>query len=516
MNPLRRCHSMPLDFQRREDLRSRNYPFSSTGQIRKAESMRLTSPRAADLCIGHFLAVEKPLKPMEPILPLLLDSQHVASGPSSHLSVSIDQESWAKIRQKAIHDSGDCKMKKEAGVDDEILVDRGAHIKMHRRKRLLSKESTYRDCPRKISETIQKTIGAQQKVSGMRVQLAEMRSDLDNRRTAQVFQWADQLKEIKSMLSSAPLGNTTTTCITMQLCTLETISQHADDYLLLENEYQDFQRQLEAEEHKLQHNQTCIAEMLQNFSDRSHATWLDRNADSSSVYQETQDVWAITEDNSDTTGTVYSPTGLNPLLEKYLNEIGEVRMYQERLGELSLEHAEISGREASFALVNMSLDQDSQNFLDNYESQRLELEQLISEKMDAAASLWRQCEKEGISLPTNLQHGVETELDMDIKEALPQERDLLWLSELDDNNTFLEMVQTRDFNMYDFINGWLFHQLRHSTSQINRFKSNPRLQDLNMDGDYLSERAIKLWFQDANSKLASPLRTSIGSDKLSD
>ncbi|KUL91902.1 hypothetical protein ZTR_01451 [Talaromyces verruculosus] len=299
----------------------------------------------------------------------------------------------------------------------------------------------------------------------------------------------------------------------MQLRALETINQHSDDYLLRENEYRNFQRKLEAEENSLQQRQTHIAEVLQSFAQRNYATELHMNFGSSGSYQQTQDMWPMTEDDSDTAGTTDSPMELHPLVEKYLAEIGEVRMYQERLGELSLEHAEITGREASFALVNMSLDEGSRYFLDNYESQRLELEQILSEKMDAAASIREQCEKEGLSLPANLRAEVETELlDMDIRESLPQERDLLWLSELEENNPFSEMAQTRDFNMYNFINGWIFHQLRHSTSQICRYKSNPRLQELDMDGNDISEWAMKLWFRVESSKMASPFQTSIGSD----
>lgn len=306
------------------------------------------------------------------------------------------------------------------------------------------------------------------------------------------------------MLSSAPLEQTNAASITMQLHSLETISQHSDDYLLRENEYQNFQRQIEAEENMLQQRQAHVAEMLQSFAQRSHVT---EYFGSGGIDHESQEMWALTEDESETAGTVDSPMELHPLIEKYFTEIGEARMYQERLGELSLEHAEILGREASFALVNKSLDEGSQYFLDNYEEQRLELEQMISTKMDTAASLREQCEIEGLSLPASPQKGFETELDIDITEGLARERDLLWLSELDENHNFFGMAQNRDFNVYNFINGWIFHQLRHSTSQIYRFKSNPRLQELNMDGDDLSDWAMKLWFGDANLKLASPLRT---------
>jgi hypothetical protein len=465
--------------------------------------MRLASHRPDDLQIGQSSAAEKPLKPIEPISRLLLGSLQAANGLGIHTAISTGQEYFDKIEQKAIHDSSDFKMKEQVGGNG------GLQGQLLQEERLLSNEFVHSDLPRRISEAIQLVIRDQQKVSGMRVQLAEMRSDLDKRKTAQIFQWADALKEIQAMLSSAP----NTAFITMQLRSLETINQHSDDYLLRENEYRNFQRQLEAEENTLQQRQAHIAELLQTFSQRSHAAESYMNSHDRDVYQESRDMWAMTEDDSDTAEMIVYPMELHPLVEKYLSKIGDVRMYQERLGELSLEHAEITGREASFALVNMSLDEGSQYFLENYESQRLELEHIISEKMDAAAAIREQCEKEGLSLPANLREGVETELDMEIREALPQDRDLLWLSELDENNTFFKMAHTRDCNMYNFINGWIFHQLRHSTSQIYRYKSNPRLQDLNMYGDDLSEWAIKLWFRDEKSKMASPLRTSIGSNK---
>lgn len=501
---------MPLEFPKRDERRPRDCSASSTGRKRRAESVRLASHRPADLHVGQFSAAEKPLKPTEPTSPLLLGSQDTAIGLDIHTAIS---ESLDKLGQKVIHDSSDFTMKENLGGNG------GLQGQLPQGGRPLKNIFPHPDLPRRVSEAIQTVIRAQQKVSGMRVQLAEMRSDLDKRRTSQIFQWADHLQEIKSVLSSAPFENTNTASITMQLRSLETINQHSDDYLLRENEYRNFQRQLEAEENSLQQRQAYMAEILQSFAQRNYATEPHVHVAfrDSGFYQPTQDMWPMTEDDSDTAGTTDSPVELHPLVEKYLTEIGEVRMYQERLGELSLEHAEITGREASFALVNMSLDEGSQYFLDNYESQRLELEQMISEKMDTAASIREQCEKEGLSLPTNLQKGVETELlDMDIQESLAQERDLLWLSELDENNPFSEMAQTRDFNMYNFINGWIFHQLRHSTSQIYRYKSNPRLQELDIDGDDISEWAMRLWFRDENLKMASPLRTPTASKLTQD
>ncbi|KAF3404268.1 hypothetical protein DPV78_003175 [Talaromyces pinophilus] len=511
MTTLRRCHSMPLRFQKTDE----GHPtlFSPIGRKRRAESMRLTSHRPADLHVGQFSAAEKPLKPIEPTSSLLLDTQQVAIGLDIHTLSSTGREFLHKLGQKPLHDSIDLNIIEETCREgQESTINNRSQSHLPQDENLPNNDFKHSDLPRRISETIQTVIRAQQKVSGMRVQLAEMRSDLDKRRTAQIFQWADHLQEIKSMLSSAPFEHTNTSSITMQLRALETINQHSDDYLLRENEYRNFQRKLEAEENSLQQRQTHIAEVLQSFTQRNYATELHMNFGSNGSYQQTQDKWPMTEDDSDTARTTESPMELHPLVEKYLAEVGEIRMYQERLGELSLEHAEITGREASFALANMSLDEGSRYFLDNYESQRLELEQMISEKMDAAASIREQCEKEGLSLPANLRAEVETEiLDMDIRESLPQERDLLWVSELDENNPFSEMAQTRDFNMYNFINVWIFHQLRHSTSQICRYKSNPRLQDLDMGGDDISEWVMKLWFRDEKLKLASPLRTSIGS-----
>jgi hypothetical protein len=493
---------MPLDPEKRK----RNCPWQclyASTRKQRAYSLQLASHRSDDLRAGQ--PSEKPLEPIEPISPLILESQQDAIGLDIQTSVSTEREHSVKLEQKAIHDLGDLKMKKRVGGNG------GPQGQMSRDKHLRNDEFVHPGLPVRISEALQMVIKDQQKVSGMRVQLAEMRSDLDKRRTAQLFQWMDALKEIKSMLSSTVSEHTNTAAIALKLRALEAINLHSDDYLLRENEHRNFQRQLEAEENSLQQKQAHMAEMLQIFSQKSHDTESHVNFRDSSIYQETQDMWAMTEDDSDTARTTDSPREIPPLVEKYLFEIGEVRMYQERLGELSLEHAEITGREASFALVNMSLDENSQYFLDNYESQRLALEQIIAEKMVAAASIREQCEKEGLTLPSNLQEDVETELEMDIRESLPQERDLLWLSELDENDAFFEVAQPEDFNMYHFINRWIFHQLRHSTSQIYRYKSHPRLQDLNIDGDDLSELAIKLWFRDGRSKMASPLRTPIGS-----
>lgn len=456
--------------------------------------MRLTSPRPADLHISQPPAAEKPLIPIEPISPLSLGSHQAAIGVNIHNGISTRWNSLDQFGQRAIHGLNNFRAK-ENTVGNSDRQDR-----LPQGGRLLNNDFLHSDLPRRISEAIQTVIRDQQKVSGMRVQLAELRSDLDKKRTAQIYQWADTLQRIKSTLSSASLEKTKPDAVTLQARSLETINQQSDDYLLRENEYQNFQRQLEVEENSLQQKQAHVAEMLQGFSRKDHATELDMTLPCRDVDQGTQDMWAMSENDSNTAGTINAPMELHPLVEKYLSEIGEVRMYQERLGELLLEHAEVTGREASLALVNLSLDEGSRYFLDNFESQRLELEEIISRGMSTAASIREQCEKEGLSLPTNLQWGVETELDIDIKEGLPQDRDLLWRSELDEPFNFIEQAQARDFNIYKFIDGWILHHLRHSTSQIYRYKSNPRLQELNMDGDELSDWVMKLWFRDDVSK----------------
>uniref|UniRef100_A0A093UR69 Uncharacterized protein n=2 Tax=Talaromyces marneffei PM1 TaxID=1077442 RepID=A0A093UR69_TALMA len=490
---LRRCHSMSLDFQKRR--RPEQCSYASIRQKRRADSLQLASHCSDDQHTDQPSDSRKPLKPIEPMSPLSLDNGQVIIRLDIDMSTSSERELLANVGQMAILDSIDSDMKETAVESSEGLANsNGPQIPLFRQDGLPNNEFAHPDTPRRISEEIQILIREQQKVSGMRVQLSEMRSDLDKRRTAQIFQWSDSLQGIKSMLSSVPLEHTNTDAIRVQLRSLETINQYSDDYLLRENEYQSFQRHLEEEENSLQQRQSHVAELLQSFSLRSLAAEPHFKFSRSGSYQQAQDMWAMTEDDSDT--------------------VGEIRMYQERLGELSLEYAETTGREASFALVNMSLDEGSQYFLDNYESQRLELEQMISEKMDAAASIREQCEKEGLLLAENVQERVETELDMDIRESLPRERDLLWLSELDENNTFFEPADSKGFSMYYFINRWILHQLRHSTSQILRYKSNPRLQDLKMDGDDLSEWAMELWFQDdGRSKMVSLLHTPMGSSK---
>lgn len=457
--------------------------------------MRLASHRPANLQMGQSPAAEKPLKPIEPTSPLSLGSQQAAIGLNIHHEISTGWKSLDQFGQTTMHGINDYSAKKN-------IAENGGHQnQLHQGERLQDKDFVHSDLPRRISEAIQTVMRDQQKVSGMRVQLAELRSDLDKKRTAQIYQWADTLQRIKSLLSSASLEKTTSDAVTLQLHSLETINQRSDDYLLRENEYQTFQRQLEAEENSLQQKQAHVAEMLQSLSRKDHATESDVTLPYRGVDQRTRDTWAMSDNGSDTVGTINAPLELHPLVEKYLSEIGEVRMYQERLGELLLEHAEITGREASLALVNKSLDEGSRYFLDNFKSLRLELEEIISRGMSTAASIRVQCQKEGLSLPTEPQQGLETELDLDIKEGLPQDRDLLWRSELDETFHFFELAQARDFSIFKFIDGWILHQLRHSTSQIYRYKSNPRLQDLNMDGDELSEWAMKLWFRDYMSKV---------------
>ncbi|EED19163.1 conserved hypothetical protein [Talaromyces stipitatus ATCC 10500] len=481
MNTLRRCHSAPLDIQSLGRLDSGFQLSVSTRRQKGTKSLRLPSISSERLRTGQYPNSEKLLTTLEPISPLFSDSQQVLAGLDVPDPDSSEREISFQIEEGIIHEFSDNKPSKR-----ETTIQNGEGF---------ADTNSQSRPPKRISDAIQLVINDQQKVSGMRVQLAEMRSSLDESRNLQIYQWTNALKELKSILSNAPgeKGN------------------DSDEYLIRENEYQNFQRRLEAEESSLQRRETYVAELLREFSSRSRMTEsYINNPNNKKVSNVHQGPWAMTGNDADA-NIISAQMEAHPLIGKYLSALGDVRMYEERLAELSLEHAEIAGREASFALVDRSLDEESQEFLANYESEYLELERIIADKMDAAVSLREQCEKEGIPIPSMIDE-FDTELDFDIRQALPQERDLLWISELDEENTFYELAQSKDFNIYNFINTWIFHQLRHSTSQIYRYKSNPRLQGLKIDEDSLSEWAMRLWFQDGNAKMASPLRSPEASE----
>jgi hypothetical protein len=459
----------------------------------------------------------------EPISPLVLDSQE------GGIDLTLDSETLSMHRSStglgqsnkydltAFHDFGmdNNSLQYDDGADALTGKGESQHGSARQEQQLDDDKVVKVNMPRQLTDAVQLVIRDQQKVSGMRIQLAEMRAGLNKNRNAQVSQWADAAKELQALLSNAPpLERANPASVTTQLHVLEAINQYSDDYLKQETQYQDFQRKLETEEHYLQRRETKLAELLRQFSWKSQVQELDtifsNSQKGSGIHRGAPHTWTPADDNSDYASTSSSShKGMHPLVENYLSKLGDVRIFRERLDDLSLEHAEVTERQASRNLVNMPLDKESEEFLSYYETERLELERILEEKIQAATLSRLQCEKEGVSLPADIPQGLATRLDMDIQQGLPREdRDILWLSEVDEHNPFFELANSGNFDAYHFINLWIFHQLRHSTSFIQRFKTNSRLQGLGINDDTLSHWVLRLWFQDDIPKIASPLRTA--------
>ncbi|OKL63572.1 hypothetical protein UA08_01269 [Talaromyces atroroseus] len=529
MNQLRKCQSVNFDLHGMSQQGSErlSYPVTELQAYPQSlpiqpsvPSLQFSPPQRAEILSTDRLSVPpRLLEANGPISPLFLDTQEGGIDHALKSETISSPRSFFDLDQT---DKYDLTPFHDLGIDDDSLRYDDAKKVVEGSKELQggsAREEQEPDdngvekanLPKRLTDAIQLVIMDQQRVSGMRIQLSEMRSGLNRSRDVQVSQWADAARELKVLLSKTPFEAPDPASITTQLHTLETIKKYSDDYLKQENDYQDFQRQLETEEHYLQRRETKLAELLR-LSWESQVQELDtHSADSRfGVHRGTSPTWTLADDNSDYASTSSSShKGMHPLVEKYLSSMGDVRIYRERLDDLSVEYTEVIERQASRKLVNLPLDQESQEFLSNFETERHELERILNDKIEAAEVSRLQCERAGVSLPADIQaEGLNTQFDMAIKQGLPLNRDLLWLSELDDCNPFFELANSGKFDAYHFINLWIFHQLRHSTSFIHRFKANPRLQSPGLDDDALSQWVVRLWFQDSIRKITPPLRTA--------
>lgn len=263
---------------------------------------------------------------------------------------------------------------------------------------------------------------------------------------------------------------------------IQNLQAVTNSYLLLEEEYHEFEDELGQQEYLLEKRMTRLNNTLRNQTPSlcRQARVFNFDPDSSSEY--------ASDDEID----------LPPREAEYLSIVGDARMFRERLAELEKQYLVLLDQRELRERIGISLDAEALAFLDSYEDEKTQIE---SELDHALRRIYAHPEHTKEPTPAALDAQWQEVMKAYLLEP-PENQppiDPLSLSGFDDRSSFFESARPVSIEKATFINKWLLHRLRHSRVEVLRLKSRPELMDLvrqGWDGDTISQMALMLWFRD--------------------
>jgi hypothetical protein len=222
--------------------------------------------------------------------------------------------------------------------------------------------------------------------------------------------------------------------------------------------------------------------------------------DSSSFIQE---LLMETASNS----TLDAQPARTPLEKQYLSRKGDADMLNEELDELRAHRAYLVEEERARRAMDMSLDAESQRFLENFDVRHNQLQQDLFYAEEDIFRLQRMLSNTHDDALYTANHFDLSRVDDDL---LSDDRDapdpLLLNIESPSpgfSNVPLDLDQS-SLSTVDYINEWLLHRLRRSPLEILLFKS--ELQDVHLDSEQLKDLVLRTWPRDDMSKVYSEAR----------
>ncbi|RHZ45342.1 uncharacterized protein CDV56_100326 [Aspergillus thermomutatus] len=191
------------------------------------------------------------------------------------------------------------------------------------------------------------------------------------------------------------------------------------------------------------------------------------------------------------------PLEYPPVVVDYLSRVGDARILQERLSELDSQWYTLVDKQRLRSSLNISLDEESLQFLRLYDASRAQIRKELNETMLDVVRLRAICDEQGL-LTEEYTGDMDFLYGMGLEDVASQIEDPLKTSALDDSSPFYEPGSAKVSSAM-FINKWLLHQLRHSSVEISRLKAAPELQHLSDEGwddANISRLALTVWFSD--------------------
>ncbi|KAF3482759.1 uncharacterized protein GIQ15_02083 [Arthroderma uncinatum] len=260
------------------------------------------------------------------------------------------------------------------------------------------------------------------------------------------------------------------------------------EYLVLENEYNDQEDRLDDREFQLEE----VQEKLKKAVERCD-TDKDAIADLVSI-----------EDQENLVPSLPFESGeYHPLMAEYLSRRGTLKLVEERLWDLQMEHKEAyevykMGRGPRSSQPNGD-DIDLLNNFKKYEDEILREREVLETEVE---QLKAQCDKQGLSEDLSIPQISDSDSEAPISnplQSLPAYKHVLWGR---DSPRFFESAMPQDsVDTGSYINKWIFHQLCQSSLEVLQLKQSLGSQNLEVGSDEeLRDLAMRYWKFDAAAK----------------
>lgn len=331
-----------------------------------------------------------------------------------------------------------------------------------------------------------------------RIHVQERRNALRNAREDLVDLDARFSQDLRSLLA-----RTTSAELKDLLIRHEDVQKFRQDVQLQEYEYNSLEDDLNHVEWEMREQESKFYEHQRDMPDRF---FLKDGEHSSGV-----SVYAKSTSNAPSTSS-----SLSPLKQQWLSRIGDRNLLIEHLEELRDERALLVEKQKVRGQVALLLDEEAQDFLDNFDSRQAALQYDLKYVEADMARLQEALSEQADMRYTADQFEGESESSehslMDTKLCVasadggtgPSRDPLLLLEEPADpvfSNVDIDSKQ-ETINRVSYINHWLLHILRRSAMEVRRFKMTEKLESLQLDPEQLKGLVLEYWSKDGTATQA--------------
>ena len=396
-----------------------------------------------------------------------------------------------------------------SACDSDIKIEAPRPVKYNDGTQLASGDSNKNNNNKRSPHTIgmkaklRKTVTLHSNVLAKRAGMRELRAELGLKREEELQQRVALMKTINAFCAQ----------IGAQQQDMKMIELGHEQLQSTMNVYMELERKYDAEEDELRRREDELDMAMERMS-----AWL-QDSDATEVIQGNKDDQAIDTDegddrDEDNDGCMFGED-MHPLMVEYLQHMGDIEIWEERLEEIDGEYQDILDKQQLRERVNVPLDEESQEFLSSYKDQRAKAQKEFDTVIHEANRLREMCELRGLlhnstqnvavmDNDANNDDDDEIGLSKAIQNYQHQLRDPLKTTMEEDMQPFFETHNSSSkSNRSIFINKWLLHQLRHSSLQISRLKALPELHGLGYDEMAISQQALDVWFLD-DAVMAEP------------
>ena len=356
---------------------------------------------------------------------------------------------------------------------------------------------------RKRFEAFQDLTEKREGVLGLRLKVHEARNSLRHDRDTVNDRDARIVQSLRAAIASNTLMEQT-----LLLNDLEGLQKSRDSLHLKEYDYNSLEDQLNREEWELK-------EMELRLYERSASAQISLLGDElTGLFEAT-----FSETESDSDLSVHSePKENSPEQNRLLSRRGDASLLREQIAEMGAVKEQILEDERVRKRIGLVLDEDSQNFLDTFDSRLAPvLEDLVNIEEDVhrlqealverkVTFLSNQFDEESWDAPTH--YATEAALSdspgMTATESANTDldtliRDPLLLPVADQKHVLFEPSDPSTQSVIStpgYINNWLLHRLRRSVPEVRRYKSAEQLKMLRLDQEQIKDLVLEWWDKD--------------------